>query len=80
MSDKNKNDLVSTWMEVGRMWSKYGRSIGKVALESVAEALKKTAEAMDSPDKNPAAKPERSGAEPASADKPADKAPTAKNE
>ena len=49
MSERYKNNSVSAWMDVGRTWSKIGRGIGKVALENVADALKKTAQALETP-------------------------------
>jgi hypothetical protein len=50
VSTKDRSNMISTWTEVGRTWSKFGRAIGKVALENVAEALKKTAQALDTPE------------------------------
>jgi hypothetical protein len=59
MSTKNANNRVSAWADVGRTWSKFGRAIGKVALENVAEALKKTAQALDTPNDAPGGKSNR---------------------
>jgi hypothetical protein len=50
MSTKDTNDWVSMWSEVGRSWSKYGRTMGKVALENLADVLKKTAQALETPE------------------------------
>jgi hypothetical protein len=72
MSKVNRKDMVSAWSELGRTWKKYGRAVGKVALEGVADALKKTASALDAPDeqheKTPSSKASDTGAE-----KPSDK-------
>jgi hypothetical protein len=74
MNTKYRNGWVSTWFDVGRTWSKLGRAMGKVALENVAEGLKKTAQALDTPEAEHTEKLERHATENDRRDEPAVKA------
>ncbi len=50
MNKKRKRSSIAAWTDVGSTWSKYGRAMGKVALEGVADALRRTATALDETD------------------------------
>lgn len=48
---KRRKSSVAAWTQVGNTWSTYVRALGKVALQGVADALEKTAEALHQTDR-----------------------------
>lgn len=39
--------LLSTWVDIGRTWGKFGVNIGRTALETAADTLNATASTMN---------------------------------